>query len=161
MLSEKMLAELNKQITAEIYSAYLYLSMSASLKNKNFGGMSHWFKAQWREELSHGLKLFDFVTSQGGLVELGSIEKPKQVWETPLEAFSDALAHEKKVTGMINELVELSVQENDSVTQEMLKWFVKEQEEEEETASGVVEKIKNTNDIMELDNELGKRVFKD
>jgi ferritin len=165
MLNEKMLIELNKQINAEFYSAYLYLSMSASMEAHSLKGFANWFRVQWQEELSHALKLFDYVTERGGEIKLDSIETPKIYWISPLEIFIDTYTHEKKVTGMINDLMEVAQMEKDFATQQMLQWFVKEQVEEESNASELVEKLKMVGEdkrgLLELDRELLGRVFTD
>jgi ferritin len=165
MLTEKMLTELNKQVQAEIYSAYLYLSMSASMESKNLKGIANWFKMQWKEELSHGMKLFDFVNNNGGKIELMEIQKPQTDWSSPLDAFQATYDHEINVTKLIHSLMETAQQEKDVTTQEMLQWFVKEQVEEEENSSELLEKLKTIGDdkkaLLDLDRELSNRQFTD
>ena len=161
MLSKKMQDALTKQLVAEMYSAYLYLSMAAYFNSVKMPGMADWMRAQFSEEQEHGFKFFDFVSKQGGRVRLAAIERPPSEWDSPLAAFQAAYQHEQKVTGMINGLVKLAESEGDEATREFLQWFVKEQEEEEESADAIVQKLKKVEDAAQelpaIDRELGRR----
>ncbi len=161
MLSDKMRDALNGQMVAELYSAYLYLAMAAYFESVKMSGMANWMRAQFAEEQEHGFKLFDYVKDQGARVMLAAIEKPRVEWESPLAAFEAAYGHEQKVTGLINDLVELAESEGDEGTREFLQWFVKEQEEEEESADAIVQKLKQAGDaaseVAMIDQELGRR----
>jgi len=161
MINEKVEKALNEQINAELYSSYLYLSMSADFEDKNFEGFASWMKAQAAEELIHAMKIFDYVNERGGKVTLEMIKAPKASWDSPLNAFTKAYEHERKVTKMINDLVDLSRSENDHATENFLIWFVDEQVEEEATADSIVSKLKMVEGakgaIYMLDKELGSR----
>ncbi len=161
MLSERMEEALNNQMVAELYSAYLYLSMAAYFNSVGRSGMANWMRVQFGEEQEHGFKFFDYVSGQGGRARLTAIEAPPGEWDSPLAAFEAAYEHEQKVTGLINELVRLAEREGDGATREFLQWFVKEQEEEEESAEAVVQKLKKVGDSAEglagVDRELGQR----
>ncbi|MCD8044244.1 MAG: ferritin [Tannerellaceae bacterium] len=163
MLSKKMEEALNAQINAEFWSAYLYLSMSADLAAKGKPGFANWMHIQFKEEQEHAIKFFNYVISRGGKPELKPIEEVKTSWETPLEAFEDTLKHEQKVTAMINDLYGLAVEEKDYATQSMLRWFIDEQVEEEETAQGIIEALNMIKDngfgLYTLDKELATRVY--
>jgi len=161
MLNPNMQKALNKQVNAELYSSYLYLSMSAHFQSQGLEGMANWMRIQAGEELSHAMKFFDFIHDRDGQVKLTQIESPKIAWVSQLEAFEDTLSHEKKVTGLINSLVNLSVSEKDHATNTFLQWFVTEQVEEEAAAKAILDKIRlagdNTVAIYLIDQELAKR----
>ena len=163
MLSEKMQDAINRQLVAETYSAYLYWSMAAYFESVNLAGFAQWMKAQAQEELVHAAKFFNFVAERGGRVLLAAIEAPSTEWDSPLAVFEHAYQHEQKVTGLINDLVDLAVEERDHATKSFLDWFVDEQVEEEASADGVVQKLKLMGDapggLFMLDRELGQRVF--
>jgi len=163
MLSKKMEKAINQQINAEIYSSYLYLSMATYFESKSLGGFSNWMRQQAQEELFHGMKMFDFVCERGGRVTLMAIEKPASKWASPLDAVKNVLSHEQKVTGLINDLVNLAQDERDHATNIFLQWFVSEQVEEEDTAGSFVDKLKligkDANGLFMLDTELGQRTF--
>jgi ferritin len=154
---------LNDQVNAELYSAYLYLSMSTWFQSINLGGFANWMRIQAQEELVHGMKIYDFINERGGRVQLRSIEKPSTEWTTPRAAFEDVYAHEQKVTGLINGLVRLSVELDDYATHNFLQWFVDEQVEEESSADDVVQKLKLIGDsghgLFMFDREMGSRTF--
>jgi ferritin len=154
---------LNKQINAEIYSAYLYLSMSAHFQSVNLAGFANWMRVQWQEELAHALKFYDYVNERGGRVVLQPVEAPPSAWDSPLALFEHVHQHEQKVTGMINKLVDLAVEIRDHATNNVLQWFVAEQVEEEASADEVVQKLKLVGDdpsaLFMIDRELAQRVF--
>ncbi len=160
-ISKKLETIINKQINAEFYSAYLYLSMAAYFDSMNLHGFSHWMKTQSKEELNHGMKFYEYVYERGGTVKLDAIETPKLQWTGPLNAFEDAYAHEVKVTEMINNIYEMAKSEKDNATIVCLDWFVKEQVEEEASADAIVQKIKMIGEkghaLLLLDRELGSR----
>ena len=161
MIGEKMRDALNRQLNAELYSAYLYLSMAAYFESIKMGGMATWMRGQFAEEQEHGLKFFDFVKGQGARVSLAAIDAPQAEWASPLAAFEAAYQHERKVTGMIGDLVKLAESEGETVTRDFLQWFVKEQEEEEESVDTIVQKLKKAKDaapdLSAIDRELGRR----
>ncbi|AXV38494.1 MAG: ferritin [Methanobacterium sp. BRmetb2] len=163
MLEEKIQNALNSQLNAELYSAYLYMAMNAYFESIDLGGFANWMRIQAQEEVSHGMKFHDYIIQRGGRVILDEIEKPQTEWESPLEVFEHVYAHEQKVTGLINDLVNLAIEEKDHATNNFLQWFVAEQVEEEESSSGVLQKIKlavgDSGSLFMLDNELGQRVF--
>jgi ferritin len=163
MLSPKIEDALNSQINAELYSSYLYLSMSAYCDSQNLAGMANWMRIQAQEEHTHAMKFFDFVNERDGRVLLTQIEAPKTEWTSPLNVFEETLAHEQKVTGLINGLVDLSLEEKDHASNTFLQWFVTEQVEEEATAKTILDKLKLIGDnpvaLYMLDGELGQRAL--
>lgn len=161
MLSEKMQDALNQQLNAELYSGYMYLSMSSYFKSISLDGFAAWMHAQAQEELLHGMKFYDFIIQRGGRALLAQVDAPPLDWESPLAVFEATLAHEQKVTGLINDLVEVAISERDHATNIFLQWFVTEQVEEEENVGGVLEQLKlmgeATGGLFMIDRELGQR----
>jgi ferritin len=163
MLKKKMLKALNRQINAEMYSGYLYLSMESYFQSVSLSGFATWMRSQVQEELFHGMKFYDYVNERGGRVTLDTIARPDSDWKSPLAAFEHILKHEEMVTVMINELMDLATAEQDHATKIFLQWFVSEQVEEEATVGEVVNKLRLTRDdssgLFFLDAEMGKREF--
>jgi len=161
MLTDRMQDALNGQLNAEMYSAYLYLSMAAYYESIEMPGFASWMRVQRLEELVHALKFFDYIVEAGGRVLLAPIDVPPAEWDGVLGPFEAAYAHEQKVTNLIDTLVGVARDEKDEQTFEFLQWYVKEQEEEEESASSVVDKIKaaagSTDELEKLDGELAMR----
>jgi ferritin len=161
MLSESMNTALNDQINAELYSAYLYMSMNAYFRSINLDGFATWMHAQAVEETEHAQKFFDFVNQRGGRVVFGAIDAPPAEWASPLAVFEDTLRHEQKISASINNLMDVALTEKDHATQIFLQWFVTEQVEEEQSVGGVLEQLKLMGDaqggLFMLDRELGKR----
>ena len=163
MLGGKIVEALNRQINAEIYSAYLYLSMAAYFDSLGLKGFANWMRVQWQEELTHAMRIYDYVVDRGGRVRFYAIQEPPHEWDSPLAAFEHVYKHEVNVTKMIHELVELAMSEKDYATYNMLQWFVAEQVEEEANASEIVEKLRLIGDdgrgLLMLDRELAARRF--
>ncbi len=165
MLSEKMEKALNEQINAEFESAYLYLSMATWFEEQNLDGMANWMMIQFREEETHALKIYDYVNERGGRVLLKPIKGPKTEWDSILQVFEETLEHERLVSSLINNLVNIAVEEKDHATNSMLQWFVDEQVEEEASADKIVNQLKmigdNPQGIFMLDREMSQRNFVD
>jgi len=163
MISDTMQKALNKQINAELYSSYLYLSMAAHFETTGLRGFANWMRVQAQEENAHAMKFFDFILERGGRIELFPIEAPPHEWESPLAVFEAVYVHETKVTGLINDLVDQAIAEKDHATNAILQWFVNEQVEEEASASEVVDRLRLIGDarggLFMLDRELGGRTF--
>ncbi len=161
MISKRLAEAINTQINAELWSAYLYLSMSAHFAADGKPGFANWFYVQFKEEQDHGMKLLHYLIKQDATPKLLPIDKVDTKWKSPLAAFEDTLKHEIEVTSMINNLYSIAVEENDYASQSMLKWFVDEQVEEEETARGIIDGLKmidgNGLAIYMMDKELGAR----
>jgi len=161
MLEAKMRDALNKQINAELYSSYLYLSMAAWFESLSLRGFAHWMRIQAKEEEAHAMKLYDYVIERGGKIELKAIEAPPKSWQTPLAAFKAVAAHEAKVTGLINALADQAQDLRDHATSTMLHWFVSEQVEEEANAAEIVAKLgmigESSGGLFALDHHLAKR----
>ncbi len=161
MFNAKMETALNKQVNAELWSAYLYLSMSYDMDDKGFSGMAAWFAKQAEEEFEHATKFMEFIGEMDGKVKLMPIDEVRQEWNSPKDAFEDTLLHEKKVTAMIHNLMDLAIELKDYASQSMLRWFVDEQVEEEDTAIkylAALEIIEKDSASMYLfDKKLGKR----
>ena len=163
MISKKMEDALNEQVNAELYSAYLYLSMESYFKSENLNGFANWMRVQTQEEVSHATKIYDFINERGGRVTLQAIEGPQTEWDSALAVFKATYEHEQKVTGLINDLVDLAIKEKDHATNSFLQWFVNEQVEEESSADEIVQQLKMMENapggMFMLDRELGQRVF--
>lgn len=141
MISKEMEAALNEQINAELWSAYLYLSMAMQFENAGQSGVANWFKVQFKEEQAHAEIFMNYINQRGGRVTLRAIDAVPTEWATPLDAFRATLEHEQKVTAMINNLFAMAEAEKDYATRDRLAWFVSEQVEEEDNARTLIDKF--------------------
>ena len=159
MISEKLQNAINEQITAEMWSANLYLSMSFYFEKEGFSGFANWMKKQSQEELEHAYVMADYIIKRGGVAKVDKIDVVPSGWGTPLEVFEHVYKHECHVSKMIDELVSVASAERDNATQDFLWGYVREQVEEEATAQGIVDKIKKAGDagIFFIDSQLGQR----
>jgi ferritin len=163
MLSKKMQDALNEHLNAELYSGYLYLSMSASFDSMNLAGFASWMRIQAQEELMHAMKFFDYILERGGRAIMAPVDGPQTEWDSPLAAFSQAYEHETVVSDRINKLVDLAIKQSDHATNNFLQWFVAEQVEEEASADEIVQQLKLVGGdgagLLMLDRELASRTF--
>ncbi|MGYP000780869388 len=163
MLSQQLHDALNAQINAEMWSAYLYLSMSVDAEAKGLKGVANWFYVQFREEQDHARILMNYILSRDAEVHLQPIAEVRTSWASPLEMFRDTLEHEQKVTAMINNLAAIAAGDKDYASSNMLVWFIDEQVEEEETARemiGACEAVEgNKFGLYMLDKELAARTY--
>lgn len=162
MVSDKMAKALNAQLNFELYSAYVYLAMSAHADNIGLKGFSNWFNAQYQEEMMHATKFFNYIMDRSE-VELEAIEKPRKEYKDALEMFEETLKHEQEVTARINELATLAIDEKDHATNTFLQWFINEQVEEEATVKEIIDKLKlaggTGSGLFMINNELSSRTF--
>ena len=163
MLSTKLHAAINDQINAELWSAYLYLSMSLDAEAKGLKGVANWFYVQWLEEQDHARILMNYLNSRDAKVTLKPIEAVQTEWGTILEMFNKTLEHEKVVTSLINNLAAIAAEDRDFAASNMLVWFINEQVEEEESAREMIFAVEsvegNKYGMYQLDKELATRVY--
>lgn len=163
MISKKMEEAINLQINEELFSSYLYLSMSTYFEGRSLLGFANWMRVQAQEEQFHAMKFFNYIHERGGKAELLAIEKPENDWESILVVFEETLKHEEHITSKINELVSIAMNENDYASQNFLQWYVDEQVEEEAAASEILEQIRflgdNKHGLLMLDREFKTRTY--
>ena len=161
MVTDKIVDAITCQINREIYSAYLYMAMASYAEYEGFEGFANWFEIQVREELEHAEKMYSYLNKQGARVIMQAIEEPPQNFSSVVELFEKTLEHEKNVTALIRNLVDLAKSENDSDTESFLEWFVKEQIEEEATPAKILGNIDEAGEdregLLKIDSELAKR----
>ncbi|HIU89798.1 MAG TPA: ferritin [Candidatus Caccomonas pullistercoris] len=159
MISEKLQDAINGQISRELWSANLYLSMAFYFDMEGFNGFANWMKKQSQEETEHAYAMADYLIKRGGKARVGKVDIVPEAWKSPLEVFEQVYEHECKVSRWIDELLDLAIAEGDKATQDFLWTFVREQVEEEATASGIVDRIRKMGDtaIFNLDQQYGAR----
>lgn len=164
-MNNKVQEVLNKQINAELWSAYLYLSMSAYFESEGFAGFANWMRIQYQEESAHAMKMFNFVNERGGRVILEPINEVPTEWHSPMNAFEETYKHECLVTDLINNCVDVAIEEKDHASVNFLQWFVDEQVEEEANVSTILDELKiaggEGHALFIINRELGARVFVD
>ncbi len=163
MLSSKLHTAINEQINAELWSAYLYLSMSLDAETKGLKGVANWFYVQWLEEQDHARILMNYLNSRDAKVVLKPIAEVRTEWNSVLEMFQETLKHEKVVTGLINNLAAIAAEDRDFASSNMLVWFVDEQVEEEESARDMIFAAESVEGdkygMYQLDKELATRAY--
>lgn len=160
-LPKKIVAILNEQVKNEADSAYIYLQMSVWADIKGYVGLAHYMRIQYNEEITHMLKIMDYLLHKNVMPQFDTVAKPKQEYTSFEDALAASLAHEKKITKDWEEIFKLCMEEADSTTLVFSQWFITEQAEEEDKVQTLIDRINvfnNSNDIIFLiDKELGQR----
>ena len=163
MLSSKLHQAINAQINAELWSAYLYLSMSMDAEAKGLKGVANWFHVQYLEEQDHARIFMNYLNSRDAKVILQPIAEVPTEWDSVLAMFKQTLEHEKKVTALINNLAFIANEDRDFASINRLVWFIDEQVEEEENAREMIAAVEavegNKYGMYMLDKELSTRVY--
>lgn len=162
MLSEKLLEALNKQVNFEMYSSYTYLAMAGYCESLDLIGFVNFFRVQAKEELEHAMKIYDYVYQKNGEIQLELIGKPEGNYDGICDVFEKAYEHEQIVTKKIYAIADIAYEEREHATISLLKWFIDEQVEEEDTFLNLLKKVRraaeNSAALYLLDDELAKRV---
>ncbi len=163
MLLKKIEDALNEQVNAELWSAYLYLSMSLHFEHEGRPGIANWFRIQFQEEQAHALALMDYINARDGKVVLRPIANVPDSWNSVKDAFVDTLEHEQKVTALINSLYAMAEEEKDFATRQKLNTFVAEQVEEEDTVRQIIDDLSlignDGTGLYQIDRQLATRTF--
>lgn len=163
MLSQNLYKAINDQINAELWSAYLYLSMSMDCEAKGYKGIANWFYVQFQEEQAHARIFMNYLNSVDAKVNLLPISEVKTSWDSVLDMFRQTLEHEKKVTGMINNIAAIANADKDYAAINRINWFIDEQVEEEESAREMITTFEavegNKYGMYMIDKELAARVY--
>ncbi|NJP05202.1 MAG: ferritin [Chloroflexaceae bacterium] len=161
MISQRVHQALNEQIAYEFHASFVYLSMAAYFDTQNLPGFARWMRVQSEEEMKHAMKFFDFILDRNAKVSLQALPQPPVDFASAEEVFQKALEHEQKVTGLINRIYQMAVEDNDYPTQVMLHWFIEEQVEEEKNVGQVLETVKMAENrawsLLILDRQMGQR----
>ena len=165
MISETLIKALSEQVNAEYYSAYLYQAMSAYAEDTALKGAANWLWVQAREEMAHGVHMYQYILDRGAVPTYAVIEAPPapDSFKSLLDVFEAVLAHEQKVTARLNNIATLAMKENDHACYQFIMWYVNEQVEEESNAQDNIERLKligdNTGQILTFDRELAARMY--
>lgn len=163
MLNEKVAELLNTQINKEFYSAYLYLAYANYFSDEGLDGFANWYNVQAQEERDHAMLIRQYMQNNDAPITFDVIDKPETEFKNHLEVLEAGLAHERYVTGLINNIYAAAYDVKDFRTMQFLDWFVKEQGEEETNATDLIKKMKmfgsDPKSLYLLDQELAARTY--
>ena len=150
---------INEQVNREMWSAHLYLSMSAHFANEGLKGFSSWFYKQYKEEIAHAEDMMKYILTRGGKVEVRAVDAVPTTFESTLAIVEQVYEHECYVSSCIEDLVRVASKEQDMASQDFFWKYIREQVEEEETASDLLQSVRMAQDkyLYQLDKELGER----
>ena len=159
-ISKELEKAINEQITAELWSANLYLSMSFHVEGLGFSGFAAWLKGQAMEETDHAHEFAAYLISRGGAARVDAIDKVPHVWDSIEKLFEEVYEHECYVSDLINKLMTLAIEEKDYPSQDFLYKFVREQVEEEDSSSAILDQIRlaGPNGLFYIDKHIERPV---
>ncbi len=157
----KLYDAMNEQMNFEYESAYIYKTMAAFLKDMEMDGMAHFMELQASEEVEHAEEFKNMLQNLGNSVKFRTLDPGAGKFDSILDVFEKALAHEKVVTENITKLYEQALKEKNRPVQNFLSKFIHEQVEEEATFNSIITKIERVKDswagLYKLDGLLGQR----
>jgi len=155
MLKPAIVKKLNQQIAAEMYASNLYLQMAAWCESQGLAGAAAFFRKHVPEELMHRDKFVDYLIECDEDVIIAAVEAPPTKFKSLVEVIDAAYEHEQKITGMINDIADLALKNNDFNTFNMLQFFIAEQREEEVLFRGIIDQVK----LVAFKGETGEAMF--
>jgi len=141
-LSETLTASLNEQMTKEAHASQIYLSYAAWADNNGYGGIANFLFRHAAEERNHMMKILAYILNRGAKAIITAIPAPDANPVSVNNCFEKVFEHEVDNTRSIYKVVKMALDEEDWATWSFLQWFVKEQIEEENLASLLLDKIK-------------------
>ncbi|WP_100065071.1 ferritin [Miniphocaeibacter massiliensis] len=161
MDNKNLLNNLNEQYNFELESAYIYRAMAHWCEINSWSGYANFLYKQEAEELEHADKLKAYLLDLGYNVKLKAIAEPKSEYDSLEDIFKSALEHEKLVTSRIRMLFEEARDINDYATEDLLRWYISEQVEEEASFNDIIERLERINGSMSglyiFNNEMAAR----
>lgn len=162
-MDKKVYELINDQINKELYSAYLYMQFADYYKEEGLEGYANWYEIQAQEERDHALIFRKYLHENGEHVKLLAIDQPDKKFSNYLEPLEAGLEHEKYVTSLINDIYAAAEAVKDYRAMKFLDWFIEEQQEEEDNAETMIQKMKlfggDSKGLYDLDQEQKARVY--
>jgi ferritin len=153
---------INKQITEEIQSAYMFLSMAGVFSDMGLDGCAKWSKKQFNERIERGIKLHDHITMRGDKIKLLPIVAPKQDWRAPLHIFEEVLRLEQRTAVVLSAILDLATSDKDYVTNDFIGYMLKQQMEKESFAKFLLDRLRKMQStelgVIMFDSELVNRI---
>lgn len=157
-MNPKVKELMNKQVTNELESAYLYLEFSNFFDSRNLEGYANYYRVQAKEEIDHAMLIYDYLHKANENVKLMVIKAPTDEYKSIEDILDAGLKAEENVTAMINDIYDATVKYTDIASKVFIKWFIAEQFEEESSAQKMIDDYKLFKDnLYELDKKYLER----
>lgn len=159
LISEIMNAAINIQIGKEFSASLQYVAIASHFGAETLPELAANFYRQSDEERDHALRFVHYVVEAGGRVEIPAIPTPKAEFGSVEEAIQLSVDQEKTVTQEINELVDLALKESDHITNNFLAWFLTEQLEEVSSMESLLKVVQRAgeNNLLFVEDYLARR----
>lgn len=147
-MNQELIQAMNEQINLEMYSGYLYLSLSIQMEKMNYKGYAKWLESHYEEEFAHAKDFIHFMQKRNTSATLEDIKAQPCESTEPIEIAKLVLAHEKKVTMQIDKLHDVAKKNNDYATEIFMHQYIQEQIEEECLAQDIIDKFNFAGDSV-------------
>lgn len=143
-ISNAMSDLMNAQVGNELGASNQYLQIASYFDGESLSQLAKFFYDQSEEEREHAMKFVHYLMEVGAQLRIAAIPATKTEVGTAEKAFEMSLAWEKDVTGQINDMMALAIQEKDYASQAFLQWFVTEQVEEISTMENMLQIVRKS-----------------
>ena len=141
-ISKAMADLMSAQVGNELGASNQYLQIATYFDGKSLRKLAKFFYEQAEEEREHAMKFVHYLIEVGADMKIDAIPATQTDIGTAEKAFEMSLAWETEVTGQINAMMELAIEEKDYASQAFLQWFVTEQVEEVSTMEGMLDVVR-------------------
>lgn len=133
---------LQVQMNREMVAALVYKQMRADLRLEGWYGFHKFFHAQENDELKHARMFDHFLSERGARPVYSSVELPAIPFSTvPMDYFKKSLALEEQYWEYLNELYQMSEDEDDPDTCYFLYQLIEEQHDGVDGLKHIVQKL--------------------
>lgn len=141
-ISQALSGLMNAQVGNELGASNQYVQIASYFDGEALSKLAKFFYAQAEEEREHAMKFVHYLMDVGASLSIAGIPATKTDIGTAEKAFEMSLGWEQEVTGQINRMMELAIQEKDYASQAFLQWFVAEQVEEVSTMEKMLQVVR-------------------
>ena len=139
MPAERFVDALNEQIAREFGASQQYLAVAVWFEDQTFPRLAKLFYEQSLEERDHALMMIKYLLDSDLRPRVPGVAEPRADFADFIEPVRVALEQERKVTDQISELSRVAREEGDYVSEQFLQWFLKEQVEEVDLFSSLLD----------------------
>jgi ferritin len=146
MPAERFVAALNDQIEREFGASQQYLAAAVWYEDETLPRLAQLFYDQAVEERGHALMMAKYLLDLDIRPRVPGVREPRGDFSDFVEPISIALEQERKVTDQISELASVAREERDFVSEQFVQWFLKEQVEEIDLMSTLLDTAERSRD---------------
>jgi len=161
-INTELAEKLNQHVSLEAASAFQYFSMASWAEIRGLTGIAAWCRSEANGEMQHMLQFVDHLNDRGYQATFGSLESPRNEWDTVQALFEDVVGMEHQLCDRIESLIESSHSQRDHFTGSFLQSFVPQQIADTAEAEEILDRLKivgkDGQGVILIDQELRAKV---